>query len=162
MDKRPVPPEKRKILEGLIRAIDLVIDATVVIGGFYAFFFTPDSVRGELAGYEWLVPVWAGLLFFGGLGAFIGRLSRYWVIEVPSLPAACIGVGIYFVILGNTAFSTVTAAVASAMILVALLSLLRRYVELHIFASEPEDSDFRTRLAAMIQRRTKNVPDRRS
>jgi hypothetical protein len=160
MDRNPITPEKRRVLEALIRIIDLVIYAAVIVGGVYALIFTPMSVQTELTGWEWLIPVWGSMLLLGGLGGFVGRLTRYWIVEVPSLPLAGVGIGIYFFILGSTAFSSAVAVVATMLILASLLMILRRYVELQIFASEPEDQDFRARVVAMFTRRTRDVVQR--
>jgi hypothetical protein len=160
MDRYPVSPEKRRRLEALIRVIDMIIYLAVLAGGVYALFFTPNTVQTELAGWEWLVPVWAALLLVGGALGFLGRLSRYWVLEVPATPAAAFGMLIYFVILGRTAFESITAAVAATLVLTSMFLMIRRYVELQIFASDPAHKDFQTRLADMLRRRTQNVAPR--
>lgn len=160
MDRIPVPPEKRRILEGLIRVTDLLIYATVIAGGVFALVFTPSSVRTELTGWEWMIPIWGGMLLAGGIGGFVGRLSRYWIIEVPALPLAAVGIGTYFLVLGSTAFSSPLAAVAATFVLVALLMMVRRYLELQIFASEPDDQDIRARVFAILRRRTRDIVPR--
>ncbi len=157
MDRIPVAPEKRRLLEGLIRVIDLVIYAAVAVGGLYALIAPPPSIQTELNGWEWLIPVWGSLLIVGGLGGFIGRLSRFWIIEVPSLPFAGIGIGVYFLVLGTTATVTPFTTVAAMLILAAMLIMLRRYLELQIFATEPDDQDLRARVAAMLRLRTRDV-----
>lgn len=160
MDKLPVPPEKRRVLEALIRIIDLVIYFAVAVGGVYALIAPPTSVQTELTGYEWMIPVWGALFLLGGIGGFVGRLSRFWIIEVPALPLAAFGIGLYFVILVPTAFASVFAAVATSLVLAALLNVVRRYLELQIFASEPDDRDIRARFFAAARRRTRNVVSR--
>lgn len=160
MDRFPISAEKRRRLEAVIRVIDMIIYLAIIAGGVYALFFTPNTVQTELAGWEWLIGVWASLLLAGGVLGFIGRLSRYWVLEVPATSAGFFGVLIYLVILGRTAFDSLTAAVATTLVFVAMAVLVRRYVELQIFASDPEHKDFQTRLADMLRRRTQNVPPR--
>jgi hypothetical protein len=155
-----VDPEKRRRLEALIRIIDIVIYLFVFAGGIYALLFTPTSVQTELIGYEWLIAIWAALLLIGGALGFVGRLSRYWVLELPATAAAFFGILIYVVVLGRTAFLSITAAVAVALVIVALGLMLRRYIELQIFGTDPGHKDFQTRLADMIRRRTQNVPPR--
>lgn len=157
MDRYPVPPERRRRYEALIRILDLVTYFAVFAGGVYALFFTPDSVTLELAGWPWLIAVWASLLLAGGGAGFVGRLTRYWVIEVPATVAAMFGILIYFVILGQTVFRSVTAAVAAVLVFVAMSTMLRRYLELQIFATEPDERRFPDRVAAMVRRRTQNV-----
>lgn len=160
MAPTPPPPEKRRVLEALIRIIDLVIYIAVSAGGLFALIATPTSVQNELTGWEWLIPMWGWMLMLGGLGGFAGRLTRYWIIEVPSLPLAGVGIAIYFLVLGRTAFSNALAVVATMLILAAFLMIVRRYVELQIFATEPDDRDFKSRLAAMLRRRTRDVVHR--
>lgn len=157
MDKAPVAPEKRRVLEALIRITDLVIYAAVAVGGVFAFIAPPPTVQSELVGWEWLIPVWGAMLVVGGLGGFAGRLSRYWIVEVPALPFAGIGIGVYFLVLGTTATVTPFTTVAAMIILAAMLNVLRRYLELQIFASEPDDQHIRARVAAMLRRRTRDV-----
>lgn len=160
MDKFPVDPEKRRRLEALIRIIDIVIYLFVFGGGIYALLYTPNSVTTELIGYEWLIGLWAFLLLVGGALGFVGRLTRYWVLELPATAAGFFGILIYVVVLGRTAFTSVTATVAVALVVVALGLMMRRYIELQIFGTDPGHKDFQTRLADMIRRRTQNVPPR--
>ncbi|QHF24092.1 hypothetical protein GTU73_08765 [Rathayibacter sp. VKM Ac-2804] len=160
MDRYPIPDEKRRRLESFIRIIDMVIYLAIVAGGVYALFFTPTTVQVELAGWEWLIGVWSLLLLIGGGVGFIGRLTRYWVLEVPAAPAAVFGILIYLVILGRTAFTSITAAVATTLVFVAMLVMIRRYVELQIFASDPTHLDFQSRVAEALRRRTQNVAPR--
>lgn len=160
MDKHPVPPERRKRFEALIRVIDMVDYFAVFAGGVYALFFTPDSVTLELAGWPWLIPLWAGLLLVGGMLGFIGRLSRYWVIEVPGTVAAIFGIAIYFVILARVAFASITAAVATMLVFLAISLMLRRYLELQIFTSDAREKRLAERLALILGRRTANVVQR--
>lgn len=160
MDRHPIPPERRRRFEALIRLIDLTAYSAVFVGGIWALVFTPDSVTLELSGWPGLIVVWAVLLLAGGGAGFLGRLTRYWVIEVPATVAALFGILIYFVILGQTVFRSVTAAVAAVLVLVAMLLMLRRYLELQIFSTEPDERRFPDRVAAMFRRRTANVVQR--
>lgn len=160
MDRFPVDPRKRQRLEALIRILDIVIYFTVFCGGIYALLFTPTSVQNELNGFEWLIGVWSSLLLIGGGAGFIGRISRYWVVELPATAAAFFGILIYVVVLGRTAFTSITAAVAVALTIVAMLIMVRRYVELQIFGGSPDNKDFKHRVAEMLRRRTLNVAPR--
>ncbi|OOB90281.1 hypothetical protein [Rathayibacter sp. VKM Ac-2630] len=160
MDRNPIPESRRRRAEAIIRWIDIVAYLAVLTGGIYALAFTPDSVTTELRGFEWLIGVWASLLLVGGgLGA-LGRITRFWVLEVPAGPAGMFGVAIYVVILGSTALESVTAAVATVLVLAAFLGLLRRYVELQIFGTDPSHQDLTDRLADALRRRTQNVAPR--
>lgn len=160
MDRYPVSEERRERFERLIRVIDMVAYATVFVGGVYAMFATPATVVDELRGAMWLVSIWSALLILGGGVGFIGRLSRFWMVEVPATALAFFGILIYFVVLGRFAFTSVTAAVAAALILVAMCVMVRRWAELQIFATDPAHTDFRARMADALRRRTQNFPRR--
>ncbi len=160
MDRRPVETARRHRYESLIRVIDLIAYATVLIIGVYAMFFTPPSVYGELAGVKWLVWLWSGLLLAGGIVGFVGRSARYWFLEVPSTVLAFTGLLIYFVVLGRFAFSSVGAAVAAGCALVSVLLMARRWAELQIFATDPDATDFKTRMADALRRRTSDFVHR--
>lgn len=159
MDRRPVEPARRKRFEAFIRCIDLVAYATVFTGGLYALFATPVTVFDELAGTG-LIFLWSGLLLVGGFAGFMGRLTRFWFPEMPATVLSFAGILIYFVVLGRYTFTSVTAAVAAALVLVAMLLMARRWAELQIFATDPEAKNFRTRLADALRRRTQNFVQR--
>lgn len=160
MDRPPVDTNRRRKFEASIRAIDLVVYAAVFAGGIYAIIGTPATVVDELQGVEWLVWLWALLLLGGGLAGFLGRLTRYWFVEVPATVAAFFGILIYFVVLGRFTFSSITAAVATALVLVALATMARRWAELQIFATDPDATDLKTRMAELLRRRTTNFVHR--
>ena len=148
--------QRRERLEATVRVIDMVVYATVLAGGFYALLATPLSVVDVLEGAEWLVPVWSGLLIAGGLVGLAGRATRYWMVEVPGTVLSFFGTMIYLVMLGRYAFASITASVAAALVVVALCTVARRWVELQIFSSDPDDGSFASRLAVTIRRRTSN------
>ena len=100
-----------------------------------------------------MIGLWAGMLLLGGSAGFVGRLTRWWMVEAPATALSAFGILIYFVVLGRFAFASITSAVAVALVGVAMLVMARRYAELQIFASEP-GSDFRTRAAEALHRRT--------
>ena len=160
MDRFPIAPRKRRALEMLIRIIDVVVYMSVFGGGIYALFFTPISVTTTLNGWEWLIPIWSAFLLVGGLLGAIGRVTTIWILEPPATVAAFTGVSIYFVVLVQSAFTSLTSAVATFMVFVALLGLTRRYIELHLFGSDPKAKDFRSKLEDTWNRRIPNVPHR--
>lgn len=160
MDRHPVSPRRRRRFEVVIRIIDLIVYAAVTAGGLYAIFATPTSIVDELRGAEWLIGLWAFLLLTGGAVGFVGRLSRFWMVEVPATVLAFAGILIYFVVLGRFAFASITAAVAAALVLVAMGMIARRWAELQIFATDPDHHDFRSRMADALRRRTQNFVHR--
>jgi hypothetical protein len=160
MERYPIEPSKRRLVEAFIRVIDLVIYLAVIVGGIYALFYTPDSVRNELDGWHWLIPWWAGFLILGGVLGFFGRATTFWLLEPAACMAAGTGTFIYLIVLARTAFESVTAAVAVCLVIVAFLCITRRYFELQLFGSDPTHRDFRSKWVDAIQRRIPNVPYR--
>lgn len=160
MERFPVPERKRRALEATIRIIDIVAYFIIFVGGCYALFFTPDSVQRELSGAEWLVPLWAGFLLVGGGMGMVGRITRIWILEPPADVAAIAGAAIYFVVLGNTLFQSVTAGVATTLVFYAIIQMFRRYIELQIFGTDPKVHSFTDRIAETLRRRTANVAAR--
>lgn len=152
--------DSRRTKEAMIRVIDIITYAAVLAGGFFAAKFTPDSVLRLLEGWEWVIGLWALLLIIGGALGFIGRLTRIWAIEVPGTGAGIAGALIYAVVLANMAFMTPTALVAGALVVIATLTLLRRYIELQIFTTDPGEKSFTDRLAAALKRRTTDTVGR--
>lgn len=156
----PTINDSRRVKEAIIRVIDIITYAAVLAGGFFAVKFTPDSVLQLLHGWEWVIYLWAGLLILGGVLGFIGRLTRIWAIEVPGTGAGIAGALIYSVVLANVATMTPTVWVAETLVIIATLTLLRRYIELQIFTTEPGAKSFTDRLAAAIRRRTTDTVGR--
>lgn len=152
----PVPPEKHRFIEGMIRVVDLVIYAAITVGGFYALLATPESVVRELGGDSILVYMWSAMLLIGGSIGFIGRLSRRWMIEVPATVLSFAGALIYAFILLNLALANAGSIVAMVFTLIAALILFRRWSELQIFASTARDT--KEILIEAARRKTSNYP----
>lgn len=152
--------ERRRLKEAAIRVIDIITYAAVFAGGWFALHFTPDSALLLLDDWHWVIVLWACLLIVGGALGFTGRLTRVWAIEVPGTAAGIAGAMIYAVVLANAATMTPTALVAEALVIIATLTLLRRYIELQIFTSEPGDKSFAERLANALRRRTADAVSR--
>ncbi len=153
----PRTNERRRVKEATIRVIDLVVYLFAFSGGVFALTVTPDSIRRQLEGFEWIGIGWGVLLIVAGTLGFMGRLTRFWLPEVVGCVFAITGEVIYLVILGATAFTSATAWVAICMITGAMLALVRRYVELQIFTTDPEVKSLAERLEAALRRRTTNV-----
>ena len=160
MDRRPVPAERRRRFESIIRIIDLVVYLAVFAGGVYAVAATPATVVDELGGSPFLIWMWSLLLLVGGGVGFTGRFSRWWMVEVPATVLAFFGILIYLVVLGRFAFSSITAAVAAVLVAVAMGMMFRRWAELQIFATDPDHTDFKSRMAEALRRRTPNFVQR--
>lgn len=144
-------PHKRwAVMEHAIKVIDLIVYGLVAAGGAYALGATPVSVIDSLEGYEWLATLWAVLLVVGGAVGFLGRLTGRWLVENPATIASLTGIVIYVAILAPYTFTSITAAVATALVAVAAAFMVRRWVELQMFGSEPDV----TKMKAALQRRT--------
>lgn len=159
MERFPISPRRRRRFERAIRIADLVVYAAVFFGGLAAVFAPPASATDELIRTPVLIGVWIVLLLGGGLVGFVGRLTRYWLIEGPATIAAFFGAGIYFVLIFNLALKSPTSTLAAALILVSMVALARRHLELQIFGSEP-NATWKRRLKNAAHRRTADVVPR--
>jgi hypothetical protein len=156
MDRLPISPKRRRRYERAIRFVDLIVYLVVFLGGLAAVFATPTSATDELLQTPLLIGVWAVLLLGGGLIGFVGRLSRYWLVEGPATIASFFGAAIYLVLLFNAALESATTTLAAALVAVAMLALGRRFLELQIFGTEPNAS-WKRRLKNAVTRRTTDV-----
>ena len=153
----PQSGDSRRSKEALIRLIDLAVYAAVIAGGVLALAFPPETVQSKLGGYEWLAIFWGVLLLVAGAMGLLGRLSRYWIIEMPGTVASVFGALIYLVVLSASAMSSASNRVAVAMTVVATLCLVRRYVELQLFTTDPGVSTLSVRISKGLRRRTANT-----
>lgn len=152
-------PRKRHALEHAVRITDLVVYAVVFLGGLYPLVTPQHLTTDNLLDYQQFIGVWASLLLAGGLVGFIGRLSRYWLVETPATVAAAFGIVIYLVILSQYLY-TVGAVLVFMLAIIAMAFLVRRWLELQILATEP-GSTWRQRIQDVLSRRTTNVVPRR-
>jgi hypothetical protein len=159
MERVPVTAERRRRFEEWIRVLDLVAYGGVALCGGFALGFPPASVVDELRSAPWLLGVWGVLLLAGGVVGFLGRLTRFWMVETPATVSAFGGAIIYLFMLGRFATTSITAMVATLLVGVAALLLARRWLELQIFGYEP-GLDFQARLRAAAGRRTTNMVHR--
>lgn len=153
----PRTNERRRAKEATIRVIDLIVYIFALAGGVFALAVPPDSIRRQFEGFEWIGLAWGVLLVIAGTLGFSGRLTRFWLPEVVGAVFAITGELVYLVVLGAAAFTSATAWVAICLIAGAMFSLVRRYVELQIFTTDPEVKSLAERIEAAFQRRTTNV-----
>ncbi|WNO28736.1 membrane protein [Microbacterium phage FlameThrower] len=161
MDKYPVPPERRSRFEAAIRVVDMIVYAVAFAGGLALLAGPFNTVPDALDEYPGLIIFWAAFLIGGGLVGFIGRLSRYWMVENPATVAAAFGALIYAIILIPHAFENVIVALTLAFAIATLGFMVRRWFELQIFGSEP-NAKWRRRLELALRRRTANAVARSS
>ena len=160
MKDHPAPPRKKRVYEAVIRYLDLFVYAAVFMGGVALTTLPFGQATSILKGYELLVVVWAMFLLGGGLLGFLGRLTRYWMVENSATIASAFGALIYIVVLGRFAFESIAALFTWTFVILAFLLLVRRWLELQIFGSAP--GDWRHRLAMALARKTADTVDRTS
>lgn len=159
MERYPISPKRRRRYERAIRIVDLIVYSAVFVGGLAAVFVPPASATDELIQTPALIAMWAVLLLGGGLVGFLGRLTRYWLIEGPATVAAFFGAAIYLILLFSAALESATTTLAAALVFVAMAALFRRWLELQIFGTEPNAS-WKRRLKNALKRRTADVVPR--
>lgn len=138
--------------------IDLIAYTVVGVSGVLALGNVSDYVLDTLLGWTWLIRLFAWLMV-AGIVALLGRATRVWALEYVGNVAAGWGAFVYAVVLWPGAASGQATFAAFGMTAVATLFLIRRYVELKIFTSEPGDAD-RGWWRTVLGRRTKNVVPR--
>lgn len=159
MERYPISPKRRRRYERAIRIVDLIVYSAVFTGGLAAVFAPPTSATDELIQTPVLIALWAVLLLGGGLVGFLGRLTRYWLVEGPGTVAAFFGAAIYLVLLFNAALQSATTTLALALVFIAMAELARRWLELQIFGTEP-NATWKRRLRNALTRRTADVVPR--
>ncbi|QTF81956.1 membrane protein [Microbacterium phage BabyYoda] len=160
MKDHPAPPRKKRAYEAAIRYVDLFVYAVMFLGGVALTTLPFGQATSILKGYEILVVLWAMFLLGGGLLGFLGRLTRYWMVENSATVASAFGAAIYIVVLGRFAFDSIAALFTWTFVILAFCLLVRRWLELQIFGSEP--GDWRHRLALALSRKTSDIVDRTS
>jgi len=145
---------RRKRMEAAIRIVDLFIYAFIFGSGVFATLFSPKSVTDQLGGFIVLIAIWNGLLLFGGVVGFAGRLYRLWILEIVAAPAAAFGAAIYAAVLAGLAVNTPTVWVAVCLMLVTLGTSVRRWLELNIFTEPTVKLTFGQALRVAAKRRT--------
>lgn len=158
MDRKPVPPRRRQLLESAIRVLDLFVYGLVFAGGVALTTLPFGQATNTLTDYKPLIALWAIFLLGGGLVGFAGRLTRYWMIENVGTVAAAFGVAIYSVVLFQYSGKSLAALFTLAFVLALGAAVTRRWVELQIFSSEP--GDWRHKLSEAWSRRTSNIVSR--
>lgn len=155
-----VTDRKRTLLEHAIRVTDLCIYVFVLAAAVWGFIFTPTSIARALHPWDFLIIMWNVLLLIGGFGGFAGRLYRLWAIETPAAAAGTFGTAIYAVVLASTSFGNPIVWVATFLMFVAMFTCIRRWLELQIFLSDPEDVTLIQRLRKALRRRTPLITER--
>lgn len=95
--------------------------AMMAAGGAVAFAIPVGSIQQSTG---WIVYLWAGFLFFGGLLCTYGAFTDRWIGELVGLPLISSAFAVYFVVLA-LAFTARGAAGALAFGAIALLQFAR-------------------------------------
>lgn len=141
--------------ERVIRWVDIAAYAVIFLSGLFVLIAPPASIARNLDS-GWVIG-WAVLLMLSGGFGFIGRLTRFWAIEAPGAFAGAFGAAVYvLVLILATLEGQVTGAVASTFVACMSLLMVRRYVELQLFTTDPGDITFTERILTALQRRTKD------
>lgn len=149
----PRNTRRRVALDALLKITDVVVGIAVLAGGVFALVATPPSVAREVE-LPLFVILWGTLLVLGGFSSALGRLTGIWILETAGIAAAACGSLIYLAIVSKLLLDDLGVGLAVCLILVALLALLRRYIELQIFLSEPGDRGLLVRLQGLFNIRT--------
>lgn len=149
--------DRRRAREAAIRVIDLFVYLFALAGGILALLVPPNTIQAQLQGWEWLSIFWGCMLVAAGTFGFVGRLSRFWIVEAPGTVLAIGGGLVYALVLGVTAYTSATAWVAFCLVAIATLELVRRYLELQIFTTDPGVTTLADRLRDALRRRTANT-----
>lgn len=148
-----VNEKRRRILDALLKATDVAVALSAVVGGVFTFVATPPTVLREVS-IPFLIILWGCLLLLGGLAGLVGRLSGIWIIETTGLAAMAAGALIYLVVVSSAIPSELGVVVAVSLIAAAMFSMMRRYIELQIFTAIPTEPGLINRLRAIWGVRT--------
>lgn len=153
---------RRSALALLLKLIDIGVGLTAIVGGVFAIIATPATVAHEV-GVPGLVYLWGALLIVGGFCAALGRLVGIWILETTGIVGMCFGTLIYIGVIAGVLQGRggPEVIVAVCMFIVALLAMIRRYVELQIFTSEPNERGWIARLHSLLKLRLPDAPGRR-
>ena len=161
MDSHPVPEQRRVRLQAAIRIVDLIVYMGAFLSGTALLIAPFAQIPETLDNHPVLVGLWTAFLLGGGLIGFLGRLTRFWMVETPATVSAAAGALIYVVVLVPYAIQNVFAALTLAFAIATLGFMVRRWLELQIFGSEP-NTKFGQRLELALRRRTANAVKRTS
>lgn len=145
--------KRRVVLDAILKAIDVTV-AFVALGcGVIVFLAPPPTILREVS-LPQLIALWGVFLIVGGFCGSVGRLTGIWLLETSGIALMGTGIAIYLAVVSTAIVRELGVAVATGLILVALLTMAKRYVELQAFLSEPGDVSLIARLRALLRIRT--------
>lgn len=123
----------------LIRSIDIIVGTLVFTAGWFAIYAPPESLLHTIQ-WEFLIVGWGVALVLGGFLSGAGRAAGLWLPEVAGLALTIPGTLLYLVSRLSTTLSDIGTFVSAALVVVAVLSQLRRYIEIQSIISLPRRS----------------------
>jgi lysylphosphatidylglycerol synthetase-like protein (DUF2156 family) len=147
------------VAAGLIKLIDVTIGLACIVAGVFAIIATPATVLSEVDAPP-VIVLWGILLVAGGFASALGRLTGVWILETAGIAGAAFGAIIYILLVGSAVDEQNGVITALCLIIVALLGMLRRYIELQIFLSEGRGRGILKRMAEILATRTPRHPAR--
>lgn len=151
----------RRGWERTLWVVDMIVYLILGVAGLSVLLDPADYVLVAVGGSVWILLLWSMLLIVGGMGSFVGRASRFWIIEYSTNVLVGWGSALYLLVILAALDSWGQVGVA-ALVFIALGFTLRRYAELNILVGEPRTGRLRERMASDIARRTEDtIPGRR-
>lgn len=149
--ERPTPNSRRRaLLDGILKTIDVTVGLVALVAGVFALIASPPTIVREVS-LPFLVVLWGVLLIAGGFSSALGRLTGVWILETAGIAGAASGALIYLAVVSTAIRDELGVVVAVCLILIALLAMVRRYVELQIFLSEPNEPGVLNRLLGLLK-----------
>jgi hypothetical protein len=144
---------RRARLEALLKSVDVGVAVVAIAAGIFAVAATPPSIVREVS-VPFLVWFWGLTLMVGGIAAGAGRISGIWILETSGIMSMATGTFMYLAVVSTALRKEPGVAVPLGLIVIALLAMLRRYVELQLFLSDPDDKGFWSRVNELVHQRT--------
>lgn len=143
---------RRAFAAHAIKIIDVAIGLACIVAGIFAIVATPPTVIKAI-NLDGLVFMWGALLVAGGFLSALGRITGVWILETVGIASAGTGALIYLVVISAALHDHNSVITALCLILISLLGMVRRYIELQIFLSEPGDRGIVHRLQEILTHR---------
>jgi hypothetical protein len=138
----------------VLRVLDIIIAICIIVSGAVAMLAPPESFLHAVDQY-WLVYLWGALLSLGGTLSGVGRTTGIWLFETTGLALAIPGTGIYLAAILFFVPTDIGLLTAAALFGVAMLSQIRRYVEIQMFIAEPGENTWLHRITSRFSREAK-------
>jgi len=124
---------RRKTMLRLLDSLDLVVGVVGMLAGLVVFIAPPPSFIANVT-IPGLLITWGLTLALGGVASFAGRLAGVWLVEALGIVSLATGAVIYCITLTAAAIDKqeLGTTVAIFLIVIAVLLLVKRYVQLQM------------------------------